>query len=472
MTLAPPKNQRVHRLVISLFVALAFTALPCRAQETGLAKVDEYLKTEMQKQRIPGVAVAIIKDGQIVYAKGHGLANVEHQVAVKPETIFQSGSMGKQFTAAAVMLLVEDGRLRLDDKITKYFASAPAHWQKITIRHLLTHTSGTTDYPPSFNFRQDFTEDQLLEQAAVIPLAFQPGERWSYSNLGYVMLGVLISKVTGRFYGEFLQERIFKPLGMTTARIISEADIVPNRSAGYNLVRGELKNQEWVAPQLNTTADGSLYLSVYDVAKWDAALYGEKLLKRASLEQIWSPVKLNNGKTYPYGFGWMLRTANGHRLIEHGGSWQGFKTCISRYVDDKLTIVFLANLAQVNPERFAHGIAALVDPRLVSVEEQTRAEKISAMLKGVLTRAVDGALTPDAFTTEARAEMTPARLRQLGEALKPIGTITAVTLGGRTEEDGVYSYRRYRLVGNGGPRWCRVLLTSDDKIARLELLPE
>lgn len=362
--------------------------------------------------------------------------------------------------------------LSLDDKITKYFTAAPAHWQNITIRHLLTHTAGTTDYPPSFDFRRDFTEDQLLEQAAAIPLAFQPGERWSYSNLGYVMLGVLISKVTGKFYGEFLQERIFKPLGMTTARVISEADIIPNRSAGYRLVNGELKHQEWVAPQTNTTADGSLYLTLYDVAKWDAALYGEKLLKRASLEQIWSPVKLNNGKTYPYGFGWMLRTANGHRLIEHGGSWQGFKTCISRYVDDKLTIVFLANLAQVNPERFAHGIAALVDARLVAVDEQARAEKISATLKDVLIRAADGAATPDVFTSEARAELLPEKLRQIGDALKPLGTITAVTLGGRTEEDGIYSYRRYRIVGNGKTRMCRVLLAQDNKIAKLELLPE
>jgi CubicO group peptidase (beta-lactamase class C family) len=380
--------------------------------------------------------------------------------------------MGKQFTAAAVMLLVEDGRLSLDDKITKYLTAAPVHWQNITIRHLLTHTAGTTDYPPNFDFRRDFTEDQLLQQAAAIPLAFQPGERWSYSNLGYVMLGVLIGKVTGKFYGEFLQERIFKPLGMTTARIISEADIIPNRSAGYRLVKGELKHQEWVAPMTNTTADGSLYLTLFDVAKWDAALYGEKLLKRSSLEQIWSPVKLNNGKTYPYGLGWMLRAANGHRLIEHGGSWQGFKSHIARYVDDKLTIVLFANLAQVNPERLAHGIAALIDARLDSVDEQSRAERISSTLKDLLTRVADGTALPDVLTAEARAELTPDKLRQIGEALKPLGTITAVMPGGRSEEDGVFSYRRYRIVGNGKTRMCRVLLAQDDKIAKLELLPE
>jgi CubicO group peptidase (beta-lactamase class C family) len=456
---------------VALVVTLLLLALPCPAQENNFAKVDEYLKAEMQKQQIPGLSLVIIKDGQIVYARGHGLANVEHQVAVRPETIFQSGSVGKQFTAAAVMLLVEDGKTGLDDRITKYFADAPAQWQNITVRHLLTHTAGTTDYTPDFDFRRDYTEDELLKKAAAIPLAFQPGERWSYSNLGYIMLGILISKVTGKFYGEFLQERIFKPLGMTTARIINEADIIPNRSSGYRLIRGELKHQEWVAPKLNTTADGSLYLTLYDMAKWDAALYGEKLLKKSSLEQIWTPVKLNNGKTYPYGFGWMLRNANGHRLIEHGGAWQGFKAHIARYVDDKLTIVLFANLAQTNPERLAHDVAALCDARLVSVDEQARAEKISAMLKDVLTKSIHGSVSPDAFTTEARAELFPEKIRQIGEALKPLGAIRAVTLGGRTEEDGVYSYRRYRIAGDGKFRMCRVKLTSQDKLAALELMP-
>src|SRR5262249_47656203 len=152
---------------------------------------------------------------------------------------------------------------------------------RVTVRHLLTHTAGMTDYPKGFNFRRDYTEDALLKQVALVPLAFKPGEGWGYSNLGYVVLGILISKVTGGFYGDFIQERIFKPLDMNMARIISEADIIPNRAAGYRLVNGELQNQEWVSPTLNTTADGSLYLTALDMAKWDAALYGEKILKKS-----------------------------------------------------------------------------------------------------------------------------------------------------------------------------------------------
>jgi CubicO group peptidase (beta-lactamase class C family) len=350
-------------LATAALIALLF-AMPCAAQENVSAKIDEYIQAEMKQQRIPGLSLSVIRDGKIVLAKGYGFANVEHQVSVTPETVFQSGSVGKQFTATAVMMLVEEGKIRVDDKISTYFADAPESWKNITVRHLLTHTAGTTDYPDDFDFRRDLTEDELFKRAVAIPVAFQPGEKWSYSNIGYLTLGILIRKVTGKFYGDFLEERVFKPLGMYTARIISEADIVPNRAAGYRLVQDELKNQEWVSPSLNTTADGALYLTVLDMAKWDAALYGEKLLKKSSLETMWTPVKLNDGSTYPYGFGWRLGEVRGHRLVEHGGSWQGFKSFIARYVDDKLTVVLFANLGQADQEKIAHGVAAIYDPEL------------------------------------------------------------------------------------------------------------
>jgi CubicO group peptidase (beta-lactamase class C family) len=350
---------------LSLTLPLLFLlSISCLAQNSVETKVDEYISAEMQAQQIPGLALAVIKDGKMVIARGYGLANVELQVPVKPETIFQSGSTGKQFTATAVMMLVEEGKLSLDDKITKYFPDGPEAWQNITVRHMLTHTSGMTDYPQDFDLRRDYSEDELFRRIKSIPLAFQPGEKWSYSNLAYVMLGILIHKVSGKFYGDFLQERIFKPLEMTTARIISESDIVPNRAAGYRVANGQLKNQSWVSPSLNTTADGALYLTVYDFAKWDAALYTEKLLKKSSLEQMWTPVKLNNGKTHPYGFGWGLGEVRGHHIIEHGGAWQGFKAQISRYVDDKLTVIVLANQIRTNQSKLAHGVAALFNPDL------------------------------------------------------------------------------------------------------------
>lgn len=340
------------------------------AQNSIESGVDAFIKSEMEKQKIPGVALAVLRDGKLILAKGYGLANVEHQVPVKPETIFQSGSMGKQFTATAVMMLMEEGKLNLDDKISKFFPDAPATWEKITVRHLLTHTSGMTDYPPGFDFRRDYTEEELFHQIKAVPLGFQPGEKWAYSNLAYVTLGILIHKVSGQFYGEFLRDRVFKPLQMTTARVISEEDIVPNRAAGYRLVKDELRNQNWVSPALNTTADGALYLTIYDMAKWDAALYTEKLLRKSSLEEMWTPVKLNNGSNHPYGFGWALREVRGHRIIEHGGAWQGFKSHIARFVNDRLTVVVFANSIQTNQGRLAHGVAALYIPEVAPQPSQ------------------------------------------------------------------------------------------------------
>ncbi len=354
MHIKTPRNRLLCLFVIALCVNRAFAS-----DQTDL--VERYIHSEMERQHVPGVALLVSRGGRIVRAQGFGLANVELQVPVKPETIFQSGSVGKQFTATAIMMLVEEGKIGLDDPLTKFFPDAPPAWKQVTIRQLLSHTAGFTDYPKTFDMRKDYTEDDLTKIVESIPLAYAPGTRWAYSNLGFLTLGIVIHKVTGEFYGDFLQERIFRPLGMSTTRIISEADIVPNRAAGYRLVKGELKNQEWVSPKLNTTADGSLYFSILDLAKWDAALYTEKVLKRSSLDQMWTIAKLNNGQPNSghYGFGWFIETRNDHRVIEHEGSWQGFETDISRYVDDQLTVVVLTNLAEAKPNVFADHIAQM-----------------------------------------------------------------------------------------------------------------
>ncbi|HMS09943.1 MAG TPA: serine hydrolase domain-containing protein [Pyrinomonadaceae bacterium] len=352
---------KVKHLVLSFFV-FGIASLAALAQPAPEAAVDNFVKAEMERKKIPGVSVAVIKDGKPAVVKGYGLANIEHNVPVKPETIFQSGSVGKQFTAFAVMLLVEEGKIRLDEPIGKYLGDVPETWAKITVRHLLTHTGGMTDYPRDFDFRKDYTEDDLLKTIKETPLAFAPGEKWQYSNFGFVTLGIVIRKVSGKFYGDFLAERVFKPLGMTTARVISERDIVPNRSAGYVLRNGEVKNQEWVSPTLNTTADGALYLSILDMIRWEEALAGRKLLSKDAYEKMWTPVKLNGGSEQRYGFGWALRTVNGFKVIEHGGAWQGFKSFIARYPDRGLTVIALANSENANPARLGNGIAEAVDP--------------------------------------------------------------------------------------------------------------
>lgn len=347
---------------------ILFRALPLQGDE-----VDDRVEAERLRQKIPGVAVLVTRGGEIVKAQGYGLANVEHQVPVTDQTVFQSGSMGKQFTATAVMMLVEEGKLELDDPIRKHLTDAPESWDAITVRHLLSHTAGLGDYPPLFDLQRDASEKRMMEVIYKTKLKFAAGEDWQYSNLGYVTLGALIHKASGEFYGDYLKRRVFKPLGMMSTRIISEADIVPHRAAGYRLVNGELKNQQWVAPGLNTTADGSLYLTVNDLARWDAALRGEKLLKRATLEQMWTPVKLNSGQlnSAQYGFGWMCKPIAGHKVVRHGGAWQGFTTSIVRYLDDDLTVAVLTNLSaesNSDPDRIAQQIANVYLPQLVEQE--------------------------------------------------------------------------------------------------------
>ena len=358
--------------------------------------VDDFVQGQMQRHRIPGVSLAICRDGQLVRATGYGLANVELDVPVKPETVFQTGSVGKQFTAMAVMMLVDEGKLGLDDPIVNYFPGAPATWRGITVRHLLTHTSGIKDWEgkTDLDYRKDYTEDELVQVAMKLPPDFAPGTQWSYSNTGYVLLGILVHRVSGKFYGDFLAERVFAPLGMTSTRIISESDIVKNRAAGYTLATGKLQNQEWVSPSLNTTADGSLYTTTLDLAKWDAALEARRFLEPGSYQAMWSPVKLRDGTTYPYGFAWGFDVQRREPVIQHSGSWQGFKSAIARYPGPGLTVIVLANLDQADPVFLATTVAGLVEPALAWPDVQAAIADPdpvrTAQLRDVLQAWADG----------------------------------------------------------------------------------
>ena len=454
---------RAKHLFVTITLLLLLSSIPCAAQDALTKSVDEVVQQEMTRQRIPGVSLAVVKNGQVVLAKGYGFANLEHKVSVVPETIFQSGSIGKQFTATAVMMLVADGKLALDDKIGKYLGAVPEAWSTITIRHLLTHTSGLTDYPDDFDFRRDYTEDELLKRAQAITPAFKPGEKWQYSNLAYVTLGILIHKVSGQFYGDFLQERVFKPLGMNTTRIISEADIVPNRAAGYIMVKNEIKNQNWVSPTLNTTADGALYLTSLDLAKWDAALYGEKLLKPDLLQQMWTTAKLNNNKTTDYGFGWALGQINGHRLVQHGGAWQGFTSFIARYVDDKLTVIVLDNLAGGNAGLIAHRVALLYNPQLARKPITDTEPQVTAHVKELLQNLAEGNADQNQFSPAFRSEFFPAQAERIGRVLKAQGPPKSILLVERREKDGDRIYV-YEVTYATRLRYLKVTFDGDKKL--------
>lgn len=384
--------------------------------------IDRYVRAELARYHIPGLSLAVMRGDSVLLASGYGYANVELGVPTSDSTVYQSGSMGKQFTAAAVVMLAEQGRLSLEDTITRYLPEGPPSWRGITIRHLLTHTSGVAEYTDStLDLRRDYTEDDLVHLAARRPLDFTPGERWSYSNTGYVLLGIIVHRVTGVFYGDFLQDHVFRPLGMRTTRIISEADIIPNRAAGYHFTNGTLKNQEWVSPSLNTTADGALYFTVRDLERWAIGLNHWAIPSRTGLVASWTPVRLNSGGTYPYGFGWRVGEQRGWRRIGHSGSWQGFETTIQRYPDFDLTVVALDNLAESEPETMAMTIAGIIEPQLTPPHLLTRLpteEKppvaLEALLRDVAAGAASAPLAPGfkAFVSDALRERVAQRLKE------------------------------------------------------------
>jgi CubicO group peptidase (beta-lactamase class C family) len=435
--------------------------------------IDDFVNQELARQKVPGAAVGIMQHGLLVRAIGYGLANIEHGVPVHPDTVFQSGSIGKQFTAVAVMTLVEEGKVKLDESIRTYLPKAPKTWQPITVRHMLNHTSGIGG-DPGFDLRKDYSDDELLEVIYHVKLDFAPGERWSYSNTAYATLGLMIHKVTGdQTYGDVLAKRVFGPLHMTTARVISDRDIVPNRSAGYEMSdKGLIQNQEWVAPTGNSTADGSLYLTVLDYAKWDAGLSERKMLKPESWAEVYKPVKLNSGKTFPYGFGWSLEKTPGERgAYQHGGAWQGFRTFYIRYLDDEISVVVLMNSGSAEPETIARGVAARFEPKLqlpnaAPIDETDPA--ISQRLRRLIDEMVAGkpsakeyAMPPE--TLARYGEYYAQRLRDKGK-LRELRLFRRVELG----NDNVYEYRaRFE----NGLMDVGLALDPSSKVTRLSFSP-
>lgn len=448
--------------------------------------IDRYVRAEMVRQRIPGLELGIYRAGKAVLERGYGSANLEWPAPVEPDTLFQSGSVGKQFTAAAVMMLVQEGKIGLSDSIIKYFPDAPASWGPIKVENLLSHTSGLSEYGTDeragpggeFDLRLEFSEDQLVAKMEKMPIEWAPGENWAYRNTNYVLLGVLIHKVTGKFYADFLHERIFTPLGMTSTRSISDADIIRHRAAGYEIRAGQLKNQSYVSPTFNSTADGALYFNVVDLERWDHALMGEQLLKTAALERMWTPFKLNDGKpnSAGYGFAWFTGEIKGHRLVSHDGAWQGFTTNISRYVDDKLTIVVLTNLdaGHSRPANVARVVAGLVEPALmpepaslISDDRPEIARRLLALLKDLRR----GADVSAEITSGGKVRFTPDMVADVLSALPPDWTEAPMVLATR-RADGDQTVSVFRIGKPGDLRRVTVVTDASGRFASLDAGPD
>ena len=339
-------------------------------------QIDDYIDAEMRRQRIPGLSLAVVQAGKVVKTRGYGLANVELRVPATPASVYQLQSVTKSFVASGMMLLAEDGRLALDDRLTNYLSGLPQAWSGVTLRHLLAHTSGIPNFVSDqgsgdaiIAFAQKASSsEEIIAWAAARPLKFAPGQARRYSNTGYHLLGLVIEKVSGKAWPQFLHERIFAPLGMTSTRVCSAHDIIPNRASGY-INFGSLQNGVWMTPAIMESAAGGLLSTVEDMARWAIALDAGTILKPSTVARMAAPITLNDGSIVEengtrYGLGWELQTDQGRRSMGHGGDHvTGFTTNFSRFIDDKLAVVVLSNLMPLDigsiTRRVADGWRAL-----------------------------------------------------------------------------------------------------------------
>ncbi|MDB5441593.1 MAG: penicillin-binding protein [Caulobacteraceae bacterium] len=329
--------------------ALAANAPGPQAADLGAA-VDGIATTQIAQQYIPGAAVAVVKAGQVVKAGAYGLASLELGAPVAIDTVFRPQSLSKPFTAMAIMMLVEGGRVRIEDPVSAHLKDCPASWAGIRISHLLSHTSGLADFinEAGIDLRREATDEALMASVASRPLKSPPGQAYGYCDTNYLLLGMILQQTTGQWYGDFLAERIFKPLDMTRTSVPRDHDIIPGRASGYFIENARMQSESFLAWTVRSYAGGGIYSSVLDLAKWDAALYTDRLLKRETLEQMWTPVKLNNGRPGNFGLGWEVKQSLGRRCVWHNGNWIGFSCDMERFVDDQLTVIVLSNRAEAN----------------------------------------------------------------------------------------------------------------------------
>jgi CubicO group peptidase (beta-lactamase class C family) len=335
---------RSTKLSHLLFLAILFVHGP--AVRAG--SVEDPIGAEIRRQNIAGLAVVVVRDGRTARLSTYGSANIELGVPVNEATIFQAGSTAKQFAALGILILQGEGKLSVDDRFSKFFPEAPRQWEDITLRHMMAHLSGLAEDVPDVDWQASLSVEELQRALFRTPKGGPAGSRWAYSNAAYILLGMLIEKIAGKPYHAFLEERIFRPLGMHATRQISEEEIILNRADGYERLGDKagapLRNQRWVAQVFNSTADGSTYITPKDYARYLASLDAPpRDLAPHYRDMFRSQSLIAPGSTIAYGYGWFLTELKGMPVQYHSGTWQGFRANLIRYPDRKTSLVILAN---------------------------------------------------------------------------------------------------------------------------------
>ena len=345
----------MSRMLVGFQVMLCLAALLSAARGGPIdQKIDAYIQGEMKARRIAGLSIAVVKDGRVVKAQGYGFANAETRTEATPDTVYQIGSVSKQFLASAILLLQQDGKLTLDDKVSRHIDGTPASWKDMTIRQLLNHSAGLPLDPPDFEPFKETADSVTVDRLLKVPLLFPPGDNFAYSNVAYFVVAEVVRKASGMPWDKFLTDRVFSPLGMSATRTTTTTAIVPNRADGYTSEGGALKNAEhWVALR----PSGAFLSTVLDMARWDVALDSHRIVDAPSREQMWKPLRLNNGTTIPYGLGSSLSPWQGHKHVFHDGGMPGFGAEFERFVDDRLTVIVLLNTEGGDAGKIARTIA-------------------------------------------------------------------------------------------------------------------
>lgn len=313
----------------------------------------------MAQQKITGLSIVVVKKGKAIVNKGFGLANVELNVPVNEETVFRLGSVSKQFFTTAIMKLQEDGKLSIEDSVHKFFPDAPETWRPITLKHLMSHSSGLKRESPAYDNFKMISDLEIVRAAYPLPLDFKTGEKYQYCNIAYYMLAQIITQVSGQHWGKYIHENIFVPAGMTKSYVTDFYEVIPNRASGYMHDKEKLRN---ATAMFAIRPSGGFLSTSTDMIKWDKIITGKKIiLKKESWELLWKPfIKTSTDEKSAsyYGFGWVIDNFKGHKTVSHGGSNIGFRSYYTRFVDDGLSILVLTNTDEANPAAIVNELAA------------------------------------------------------------------------------------------------------------------
>lgn len=337
--------------------------------EALTTQIDQIIQTTVTNQQIPGLAIGVVHNGEPIIVRGYGLANVEHQLPTTPDTVFSIASITKLFTATAVFQLIERGKLTLTDSLGQHLPDLPQAWQNVQIEQILCHQSGIKNYTETEAYwkstRLDISKQDILDLVSDLPLQFNAGTRYAYDNTGFYLLGLLIEKISGQAYGDYLKTHIFDPLQMHNTQANDPYTIIPNRASGYTLTGNVLKNAEYYSPS-GTYSAGVVVSTVNDLIRFSNSLYSDQLLSQSSRTQMWTPhpsQENNEAKMqFQVGYGWFLvEGINGRIFAGHNGGMVGFASSFTHYLDNKLTLIALYNIDTVTvPHALTNEIASLI----------------------------------------------------------------------------------------------------------------